>query len=78
MDFFEIKDNIIKYHGSEMKIVKTITFDGKEYSGFINLKEHIYTVMEKITDNVCIEITDKDIRKKVIDSIFENADNFVE
>ena len=78
MNFFEIKNDSIEYENLEMKKAKIISFEGKEYVEFFNKKEHKYIVMEKISDDICTDITDKELKEKIIESNFIKAEDYVE
>jgi hypothetical protein len=77
MEIYEIKDGNITYMNMIMKKAKEFIYEDVKYIEFLNYQEHRFVVMEKISDNQCIKITDKDLMKKIIDANFQKASNII-
>ena len=78
MQVFEIEDNAIIYNNTRMKKSREFEDEGKEYIQFVNHQQHKFIVMEKITDNNCIEINDKELLKTIIEKNLKKASNIIE
>ncbi|MBP3256013.1 MAG: hypothetical protein J6M60_05950 [Clostridia bacterium] len=78
MEIFEINDNTIQYNDITMKKARDFSFEGKEYIEFRNIKEHLFIVMEKITDNVCIQILDNKLRNRIMEIYFKKETDYIE
>lgn len=78
MKIYEINNNSIIYKDMLMKKSKEFKYNGIEYIQFLNNEEHKFIVMEKIFDNKCIEITNMELIKKIIEANFKKASSVIE
>ena len=66
---------MIKFSLSEISPQKVV--EDKEYIEFINVKEHLFIFMEKVTDDICIDITDKELESRIIEKNTVKMDSIV-
>ena len=78
MEIYTIEDDKVNYNNIVMQKAREFSFENRDYIQFLNYKEKKYLIMEKISNNQCIEILDKDLKRRVVENNFKVDDGIIE
>ena len=78
MKIYEIKEDVIFYNDIQLHRTREFIFENNSYIEFINNKNRRFEIMKKITNNTCVEITEKDLKKKILETMYEKNEGVIE